>query len=72
MLLKRENKALKQHKRLSIYHKILTSPVECFPLEQKENFEPEKQLIFKNTRDVVLEGQWITNTRTTENSMETY
>ena len=72
MLLKRENKALKQHKRLSIYHKILTSSVECFPLEQKENFEPKKQLIFKNTLDVVLEGQWNTNTRTTENSMETY
>ena len=72
MLLKKENKALKQYKKLSIYHKILTSNAECFPLEQKENFKPKIQIIFENARDVVLEGQWITNTSTTENSMETY
>ena len=72
MLLEKEHKALKQHERLSIYHKILTSSVQCFPLEQKENFEPKRQIIFKNTCDFVLEGQWVTNTRTTENSMETY
>lgn len=69
LLLKKENKALKQHKRLSKYHKILTGSVECFPLEQKENFAPKKQIIFKNTRDFVLGGQWITNIFTPENLM---
>lgn len=69
MLLKKENKARKQHKRLSKDHKTLMSSVECFPLEQKENFVPKKQIIFKNTRDFVLGGQWITNICTPENLM---
>ena len=38
-----------------------------FPLEQKENFEPKKQLILKSTRDFVVEGQWMTSTHATEN-----
>ena len=38
-----------------------------FPLEQKENFEPKKQLILKSTRDFVLEGQWMTSTHAMEN-----
>ena len=72
MLLEKENKALKQQKRLSIYHKMLMSSVECFLLEQKKISNQKRQIILKNTCDAVLEGQWITNTRTTENSMETY
>lgn len=43
MLLEKESKGLKQHKRLLTYHKILTSLVKCFPLEQKEKFEYKKQ-----------------------------
>ena len=51
---------------------MLMSSVECFLLEQKKISNQKKQIILKNTSDAVLEGQWITNTRTTENSMETY
>ena len=51
---------------------MLMSSVECFLLEQKKISNQKKQIILKNTCDAVLEGQWITNTRTTENSMETY
>lgn len=36
VLFKKENKALKQHKRISIYHQILTSAFNYFPLEQKK------------------------------------
>ena len=71
MLLKKENEELKQHKRISIYHQMLTSAVNYFPLEQKENFEPKKQLIFKNTMDFLLEGQSMKNTGTMENLKET-
>ena len=67
MLLKKENEALKQHKQISIYHQILTSAVKYFPLEQKKKFESKKQLIFKNARDFVLEGQWMTSTHTMKN-----
>ena len=50
---------------------MLTSAVNYFPLEQKENFETKKQLIFKNTMDFLREGQSMKNTGTMENLKET-
>ena len=38
-LLKKENEVQKQHEWLLIYHQIVTSVVNCFPLEQKDNFQ---------------------------------
>ena len=56
VLLEKENKALKQHKRLSIYHKMLTSSVECFPLEKEENFKPETKSFLKIHVTLYLKG----------------
>ena len=70
-LLEKENKAQKQNKRLSIYDEILTNAVDYFLLDQKENFVKRRQIIFKNTRDFVLEAQWNADTITTENLKET-
>ena len=39
-----------------------------FLLDQGENFVEKKHLIFKNTRDFVLEGLWKGTTTTTGNS----
>ena len=38
-----------------------------FLLDQGENFVDKKHLIFKNTRDFVLEGIWMGTRTTTEN-----
>ena len=70
-LLEKENKAQKQNKRLSIYDEMLTNAVDYFLLDQKENFVKRRQIIFKNTRDFVLEAQWNADTITTENLKET-
>ena len=70
-LLEKENKAQKQNKRLSIYDEMLTNAVDYFLLNQKENFVKRRQIIFKNTRDFVLEAQWNADTITTENLKET-
>ena len=70
-LLEKENKAQKQNKRLSIYDEMLANAVDYFLWDQKENFVKRRQIIFKNTRDFVLEAQWIGDTITTENLKET-
>ena len=70
-LLEKENKAQKQNKRLSIYDEMLTNAVDYFLLDQKENFVKRRQIIFKNTRDFVLEAQGNADTITTENLKET-
>ena len=70
-LLEKENKAQKQNKRLSIYDEMLTNAVDYFLLDQKENFVKRRQIIFKNTRDFVLEAQWNADAITTENLKET-
>ena len=69
-LLEKENKAQNQNKRLSIYPEILKNAVNYFKFGQKENFIKRKQLIFKNTKHFVLEGQWMMDTITTENLKE--
>ena len=71
VLLEKENKAQEQSKRLLLYHQILMSAAYYFPLDQKENFVEEKQLIFKNAGDFVLEGLWMGTNATTENSQAT-
>ena len=68
VLLQKENKAQEQSKRLLLYRNILTSTPNYFPLDQKEKFVEKKQLIFKNTRDFVLERLWMGTTTKTENS----
>ena len=70
-LLEKENKAQKQNKRFSIYDEMLANAVDYFLWDQKENFVKRRQIIFKNTRDFVLESQWIGDTITTENLKET-
>ena len=70
-LLEKENKAQKQNKRFSIYDEMLANAVDYFLWDQKENFVKRRQIIFKNTRDFVLEAQWIGDTITTENLKET-
>ena len=70
-LLEKENKAQKQNKRLSIYDEMLANAADYFLWDQKENFVKRRQIIFKNTRDFVLEAQWIGDTITTENLKET-
>ena len=64
VLLQKENKVPEQNKR---YHNILTIVSNYFPLNQKEKFVEKKQLIFKNTRNCVLEGLWMGTTTTTKN-----
>ena len=66
MLLEIENKAKEQNKRLLLYYQILMSAAN-FLLDQGENFVEKKHLIFKNTRDFVLEGIWMGTRTTTEN-----
>ena len=68
VLPQKENKAQEQSKRLLLYRNILTSTPNYFPLDQKEKFVEKKQLIFKNTRDFVLERLWMGTTTKTENS----
>ena len=58
-LLEKENKAQEQNERLLLYHQILTSAPNYFLLDKKQDFVAKKQLIFKNTRDSVLEGLWM-------------
>ena len=70
MLLEKENKAQEQNKRLLLYHQILMSAAN-FLLDQGENFVEKKHLIFKNTRDFVLEGIWMGTRTTTENEKAT-
>ena len=70
MLLEIENKAKEQNKRLLLYYQILMSAAN-FLLDQGENFVEKKHLIFKNTRDFVLEGIWMGTRTTTENGKAT-
>lgn len=67
-----KSKAQEQNKRLLLYHQILMSAANYFLLHQKENFvEKKTQLIFKSTRDFVLEGLWMGTITTTGNSKST-
>ena len=55
-LLNIENKTQQQNKRLFLYHQILMNAADYFLLDQKENFIAKTPLIFKETRDIILEG----------------
>ena len=58
-LLTIENKAQELNERLFLYRQILTSEPQRFLLDQKENFMGEKILIFKDTKDIILSGEWL-------------
>ena len=59
-LLETEKKALKNDSRLYLYHQILMRAPKFFNISQKDNFKQENRKLFrKNTKDIVLEGQWI-------------
>ena len=59
-LLEIEKKALKNNPRLYLYHQILTTTPKFFNISQTDNFKQENRKLFrKNTKDIVLEGQWI-------------
>ena len=59
-LLEIEKKALKNNPRLYLYHQILTTTPKFFNISQKDNFKKENRKLFrKNTKDIVLERQWI-------------
>ena len=59
-LLEIEKKALKNNPRLYLYHQILTTTPKFFNISQKDNFKEENRKLFrKNTKDIVLERQWI-------------
>ena len=59
ILLAIENKVQEQNERLFLYRQVLTSELQCFLLDQKENFIGEKFLIFKDKKDIILSGQWL-------------
>ena len=55
-----ENKALKEHPRLYLYHQILMSTPKIFNISQKNDFtQQRKTLLKRDTKDIVLEGGWI-------------
>ena len=64
----KKNKAQEQNKTRLLYHQILMSAAN-FLLHQGENFVEKKHLIFKNTRDFVIEGIWM-GTRTTRENVK--
>ena len=49
-----ENKGQVTNERLSVYRQILSAPIQYFSLNQKDNFNKQKQNILKDTRDFVL------------------
>ena len=55
ILLAIENKLQEQNERLFLYRQILTSELQCFLLDQKENFIGEKFLIFKDKKRYYFE-----------------
>ena len=61
----------KENKRLIMYDEIFTNAVGYFLSNQKKIVK-RRQLIFKNTRDFVIEGQWMVDTAIMENSKETF
>ena len=55
-----EKKALKNTSRLYLYHQILMSQPKVFDIKQRDNFEREnKTLIKRNTKDIILSGEWM-------------
>lgn len=54
-----------------MYDEIFTNAVH-YLLSNKKKIVKRRQLIFKNTRDFVIEGQWMVDTAIMENSKETF
>ena len=52
-LLAMENKAQLMNERLSVYRQILKSPIQFFPLSQKDNFSNKFLNIFKDTHGFI-------------------
>ena len=55
-----EKEALKNHRRLYLYHQILMSVPKFFNMSQKGDFNQQIKTLFKrNTKDIILEAGWI-------------
>ena len=60
VLFKMEKKALKNTRRLYLYHQIVLSSSKIFNINQKNGFtQPKKTLLKRNTKDIILSREWM-------------
>ena len=55
-----EKTALKNTPRLYLYHKIVMAQPKIFDINEKNDFKHQnKTLLKRNTKDVILSGEWM-------------
>ena len=60
-LVRLEKEALKNHPRLYLHHQILMSVLKLLTISPKDDSNQQTKTLFKrNTKDIILEGGWIT------------
>ena len=53
-------RGIKNHPRLYFYHKILMSAPKFVNISQKDDLTQQIKTFKRNTKDIILEGGWIT------------
>ena len=60
-LVRLEKEALKNNPRLYLHHQILMSVLKLLTISRKDDSNQQTKKLFKrNTKDIILEGGWIT------------